>query len=101
MIDFPEARKTALRAVAKADRDALHAGIGAAAGIALAARFYGAPELRAAIGRSTVVAGYLPIGSEIDTPPLLDRLDRERLRLCQPAPAHPAPPMTFPPRAPR
>lgn len=88
-------RKAEMRAAAKADRDALHAGLGAAAGLALAARFFGAPALRAEIGPRCVVAGYLPIGSEIDPRPLLDRLAGEGVTLCLPDPVEPDAPLAF------
>lgn len=90
-----DVRKTALRAAAKRDRDALHAALGAAAGAALAARFCGAPALRLRLGAGAVVGGYLPIGSEIDTRPLLERLAREGTTLCLPDPMVPDAPLSF------
>ncbi|MDE0780753.1 MAG: 5-formyltetrahydrofolate cyclo-ligase [Alphaproteobacteria bacterium] len=72
------------RSSARADRDALGSGFGAAAAAGVATRFMKSPELVARTGIGTVVAGYMPIGSEIDPRSLLDRIAARGSGLCLP-----------------
>lgn len=75
-------RKAALRADARDARDALAAGLGAAAATGIAARFMSSPLANRLAG--TVVAGYMPMRSEIDTHLLMDRLAAAGATLCLP-----------------
>ncbi|CAN0599876.1 unnamed protein product, partial [Laminaria digitata] len=58
--------KLRIRSAARADRDALSSGLGAAAAAGVAARFMSTAELVAQTGIGTSISGYMPIGSEID-----------------------------------
>lgn len=87
--------KAALRRAARADRDALASGLGAAASTALVARFFTTPALRALISPSRLVAAYMPIGSEIDCRPLLDKIMAEGAPVCLPVVAGADKPLTF------
>lgn len=88
-------RKAALRTQARADRDALQAGLGAAAASGLVARFYREPELQALLAPDMILAGYAPIGSEIDCLPLLKRVAESGLQTCLPAVAEKDMPLLF------
>jgi 5-formyltetrahydrofolate cyclo-ligase len=72
--------KADLRAAALAKRDALDDDERAAAAQAIALR-----GLPVEISRSTVVAGYSPIRSEIDPTPLMQKLATQGARLALPA----------------
>lgn len=81
--------------MARADRDALQSGLGAAAATALVARFHNTPELNALTTPDTVFAGYMPIGSEIDCRPLLNRLTAAGVPVCLPVVAQREAPLIF------
>ncbi len=81
--------------MARADRDALQSGLGAAAATGLVARFFSTPPLRALSSPSNVIAGYMPMGSEIDCLPLLNKLAAEGTPLCLPAVAERGEPLVF------
>lgn len=89
------AQKAALRQAARADRNALHAGLGAAAATGVAARFCSTPALRALVGPTTVVSGYMPIGSELDCRLLLQQLAAANVPLCLPVVAERGAPLVF------
>ena len=55
-------RKAALRSAARADRDALQSGLGAASATGLVARFHNTPALRALMTPANIFAGYMPLG---------------------------------------
>ena len=74
MSDSIDALKTALRREAIARRDALTPASRATAAEAIAAR-----PFPVAIPPTTVVAGFMPIRSEIDPRPLLRRLDAQHV----------------------
>ena len=59
------------------------------------ARFLNTPLLRALITPSNVIAGYMPIGSEIDCVPLLKRLAAADVGLCLPVVTGPEVPLIF------
>ena len=84
-----------MRRAARADRDALQSGIGAAAATGLAARFLKTPPLRALISPGDFIAGYMPIGSEIDCLPLLQRILDAGAPLCLPVVAAADTPLIF------
>jgi 5-formyltetrahydrofolate cyclo-ligase len=73
-----------LRTAARADRDALQSGLGAAAATGLVARFSNTQGLRALMSPTNIIAGYMPIGSELDCLPLLNRLVGAGVPLCLP-----------------
>lgn len=99
VIDKPsddiDAEKAHHRALARADRDALGSGLGAAAAIGIAARFMTAPELVSHTGIGTVVAGYMPVGSEIDSRSLMEQLAARGSSLCLPDAVAPDAPLEF------
>ena len=74
--------KADLRRQAKATRAALFAELTPAA--RCAAAFLLAERVDALIADGACVSAYLPIGSEIDTLPLIDRLTRRGIRLALP-----------------
>lgn len=74
--------KTELRRRAKATRARVFAGLSPAG--RCAAAFMLAERVDALIPDGATVSAYLPIGSEIDTIPLIDRLARRGLRLALP-----------------
>jgi 5-formyltetrahydrofolate cyclo-ligase len=88
-------RKAALRGAARADRDALQSGLGAASATGLVARFHNTPALRALMAPSNIFAGYMPIGSELDCLPLLNRLVTADVPLCLPVVTAPDQPLIF------
>ena len=71
-----------MRALARDRRDALASGLGAAAATGIAARFMSSPLAAHAAG--TVVAGYMPMRSEIDPRLLMGRLAAAGAVLCLP-----------------
>lgn len=77
-------RKKAVRVAARDAREALSSGLGAAAATGVAARFMTAPALAAYARPGSVVAGYLPIGSEMDPRLLMDRVADCGAALCLP-----------------
>lgn len=89
------AEKSRHRAAARSDRDALSSGLGAAAATGIAARFMTAPALVAQTGIGTVIAGYMPIGSEIDPRGLMGQLATRGTGLCLPDVVAPGVPLTF------
>lgn len=88
-------RKAALRSAARADRDALQSGLGAASATGLVARFHNTPALRALMTPTSIFAGYMPIGSELDCRPLLNRLAAAGVPLCLPVVTAPDAPLLF------
>ncbi len=84
-----------MRADARAARDALASGLGAAAATGLAARFMSNPVLREWARPGVVVSGYLPIGSEIDPRALMARMAAAGAALCLPDVAAPDAPLVF------
>jgi 5-formyltetrahydrofolate cyclo-ligase len=80
MSDSIDALKTALRREAIARRDALTPASRATAAEAIAAR-----PFPVVLPPTTVVAGFMPIRSEIDPRPLLRRLEAAGARLALPA----------------
>lgn len=68
-----------MRAAARDARDALAAGLGAAAATGIAARFMSSP-----LAENAVVSGYMPMRSEIDPRLLMDRLAAAGSTLCLP-----------------
>jgi len=84
-----------LRSAARADRDALQSGLGAASATGLVARFHNTPALRALMSPSNVFAGYMPIGSELDCLPLLNKLAAADVVLCLPVVTAPGEPLIF------
>lgn len=74
--------KAALRKAAKATRASVHADL--SPGARCAAAFLLAERVDALIPDGATVSAYLPIGSEIDTIPLIDRLARRGIRLALP-----------------
>jgi len=80
MSDPVENAKGELRATAQARRDALPADARKAAAEAIAAR-----EFPIAIGRGAIVSGFMPLKSEINPLPLLQRLGEIGARLALPA----------------
>lgn len=79
-----DAEKARIRTDARARRDALSSGLGAAAAVGVAARFMSTPDLVAHTGIGIVVAGYMPLGSELDPQVLLRRLDARGSVICLP-----------------
>ncbi len=77
-------RKADVRAAARDARDALASGLGAAAATGAAARFMSALPLTRAAGTGAIVAGYMPMRSEIDPRLLMDRLAGAGSVLCLP-----------------
>jgi len=73
-----------VRARARDARDALASGLGAAAATGVAARFMSSPLPGLAAGAGAVVAGYMPMRSEIDPRLLMDRLAAAGAFLCLP-----------------
>jgi 5-formyltetrahydrofolate cyclo-ligase len=71
-----------VRASARDARDALASGLGAAAATGIAARFMSSPL--SALAAGTIVAGYMPMRSEIDPRLLMDRLAAAGSVLCLP-----------------
>jgi len=61
----------------------------------LAARFHNTPALSTLVSPADVVAGYMPIGSEIDCLPLLRMLAADGVPLCLPVVVAPGAPLTF------
>jgi len=59
------------------------------------ARFHNTPSLCALMSPSIIVAGYMPIGSELDCLPLLNRLAATDVPLCLPAVTAPGQPLIF------
>jgi len=90
-----EAEKGRIRVAARANRDALASGLGSAAAAGIAARFTSTPELVSQTGIGTVIAGYMPIGSELDPQSLMRRLSARGTVLCLPDVATPAAPLVF------
>lgn len=88
-------QKAALRGAARADRDALQSGLGAASATGLVARFHNTPALSALMTPGTVCAGYMPIGSELDCLPLLSKLAAADVPLCLPVVTAPGQPLLF------
>ena len=74
--------KAELRSKAKATRARIHYGFSPAA--RCAAAFMLAERVEALIPDGATVSAYLPIGSEIDTIPLIDRLSRRGVALALP-----------------
>lgn len=79
-----DARKAQVRAQARDARDALASGLGAAAATGIAARFMASPLHDIAVHAGAAVAGYMPIGSEIDPRLLMLRLAAAGAVLCLP-----------------
>lgn len=90
-----DTEKSKLRADARANRDALASGLGAAAATGIAARFMSEPELAARTGIGTVVSGYMAIGSEIDPATLMQKIAARGSRLCLPVVVSPGAPLLF------
>ena len=90
-----DAAKALHRALARSDRDALWSGLGAAAAVGVAARYMMSPKLVARTGIGTVVASYVPVGSEIDPRSLMDRIAARGSRLCLPDVIAPDAPLEF------
>ncbi len=90
-----DARKAAVRGAAREARDALASGLGVAAATGVAARFITAPVLAAHARAGCVVAGYLPIGSEIDPRLLMDRVAGTGAALCLPVVGADVEPLEF------
>ncbi len=90
-----DTEKSKLRTEARANRDALASGLGAAAATGIAARFMSEPELAAHTGIGTVVSGYRAIGSELDAATLMQRIAARGSRLCLPVVASPGAPLVF------
>jgi 5-formyltetrahydrofolate cyclo-ligase len=90
-----DAEKALHRAAARADRDALSSGLGAAAAAGIAARFMTAPALVERTGIGTMTAGYMPIGSEIDPRGLMEQLAARGSGLCLPDVVSPEAPLEF------
>ena len=88
-------QKAALRRAARADRDALQSGLGAASATGLVARFHNTPALRALMSPANIFAGYKPIGSEIDCLPLMNRLAAAGVPLCLPVVTASGQPLIF------
>lgn len=88
-------RKARVRAMARDARDALSSGLGAAAATGVAARFMTSPVLADHAGSGSVVAGYLPIGSEIDPRLLMDRVAGNGAALCLPVVVERGEPLVF------
>lgn len=88
-------RKAALRQAAHADRAALQLALGAAAATGVTARFCATPQLRALVGPTTMVAGYMPIGSELDCRLLLEQLAQAGVPLCLPVVTGRGEPLVF------
>ena len=84
-----------LRGAARADRDALQSGLGAASATGLVARFHNTAALRALMAPGHIFAGYMPIGSELDCLPLLNRLAAAGVPLCLPVVTAPGQPLIF------
>lgn len=61
----------------------------------MVARFCSTPALRALITPDTIIAGYMPIGSELDCLPLLNRLAAASVPVCLPVVAAPGAPLIF------
>ncbi|MBO6784374.1 MAG: 5-formyltetrahydrofolate cyclo-ligase [Alphaproteobacteria bacterium] len=79
-----DAAKPGVRAAARANREALFSGLGAAAAAGVAARFMAEPLLSGEVGIGTVVAGYAPIGSELDPRTLMERIAARGSTTCLP-----------------
>lgn len=90
-----EAEKARIRIEARANRDALSSGLGSAAAAGIAARFTSTPELVSHTGIGTVIAGYMPAGSEVDPQTLMRRLFARGAALCLPYVETPAAPLIF------
>ena len=90
-----DAEKARIRVDARANRDALSSGLGAAATVGVAARFMSTLDLVGQTGIGTVVAGYMPIGSEVDPQTLLRRIDARGSVICLPDVAATAAPLVF------
>jgi 5-formyltetrahydrofolate cyclo-ligase len=73
----------------------LQSGLGAAAATGLVARFHNTSALRALMSPSKVIAGYMPIGSELDCLPLLNKLAASDVPLCLPVVTAPGQPLIF------
>lgn len=89
------AEKALQRAAARADRDALNSGLGAAAATGVAARFMTEAALVAQTGIGIMIAGYMPIGSELDPRGLMERLAARGSGLCLPDVTMPGAPLEF------
>jgi 5-formyltetrahydrofolate cyclo-ligase len=90
-----DAEKARIRADARAKRDALSSGLGAAAAVGVAARFMSNPELVALTGIGVVVSGYMPLGSEVDPQLLLRRIGARGSVTCLPDVASAVTPLVF------
>jgi len=75
-----EATKAELRRQARAQRDALPAGMRAAAAQAIAARSFPLP-----LAQNATVSGFMPIGSEVNPIPLMRNLAALGVQLALPA----------------
>jgi 5-formyltetrahydrofolate cyclo-ligase len=89
------AAKAALRASAKADREALSYGLGADAASGLLARFSTTPALRALMVPERVFSGYYPVNGELDCLPLLRRLAAVGVPTCLPTVVRRGEPLAF------
>lgn len=88
-----DARKFELRAQARENRDALASGIGMAAATGVAARFMSSPLSN--LVRDRVVAGYMPMRSELDPQVLMRHLAGTGTVLCLPDVLADAAPLAF------
>ncbi len=61
----------------------------------MVARFCNTPALRALMTPDNIIAGYMPIGSELDCLPLLNRLVATGVPVCLPVVANPDAPLIF------
>jgi 5-formyltetrahydrofolate cyclo-ligase len=93
--DHIDAEKFRHRSAARANRDALSSGLGAAAATGVAARFMTETELVTQTGIGTVIAGYMPIGSELDPRGLMEQLAARGSGLCLPDVVAPDAPLAF------
>ena len=79
-----DSEKPNVRASARANRDALASGLGAAASAGIAARFMSEPDLAVRTGIGTAVSGYAPIGSELDPRTLMQKIAERGSTTCLP-----------------
>ena len=73
----------------------MQSGLGAASATGLVARFANTPSLHALVTPTNIIAGYMPIGSEIDCRPLLNRIDAAGVPLALPVVIAPDAPLVF------
>ncbi len=84
-----------MRVAARADRDALASGLGAAAASGIAARFMSEPELGGGTGVGVAVAGYAAIGSELDPRVLMEKVSARGATTCLPVVTGEGVPLVF------